>query len=74
MDKFMIVLLFLCVLGAIALFIGGGWGVTQVETVSSGWLIGILIVLGSIVAAIFIGGRLKARQGCERNTRQGNLP
>lgn len=41
MDKFMIVLLVLCVLGAIALF---------------------------------IGGRLKARQGRERNTHQGDLP
>ncbi len=41
MDKFMIILLVLCLLGAIALF---------------------------------IGGRLKARQGWERNTRQGDLP
>jgi hypothetical protein len=41
MDKFMIVLLVLCVLDAIALF---------------------------------IGGRLKARQGRERNTHQGDLP
>jgi hypothetical protein len=68
MDKFMIVLLVLCVLGAIALSVGGGWGVTQLGTSSSGWLIGILIALAVISAAVFISGRGKDRRGRERNS------